>query len=50
MDMGPYEQRGLYDPAAADADADGQRELLELLVANGVSIDEMVAASAERLS
>ena len=33
MDLAPYEERGLYDPDAANADQ--QRALLELLVSNG---------------
>jgi class 3 adenylate cyclase len=45
MDLAPYEEQGLYDPDAAGAD--GQRQLLELLVANGVTIEEMVAANTE---
>lgn len=45
VDLERYEALGLYHPDASDAAQ--QRDLLELLAANGVSVDEMVAANAE---
>jgi adenylate cyclase len=45
LDLSEFERVGLYDPNSADADQ--RRELLEYLVANHVSIDEMLTADGE---
>ncbi len=45
MDLDELAARGLYDPSAPDAPA--RRQLLELLVSRGASVDEMLASDAE---
>lgn len=45
LNLGELQRLGLYDPD--DTDAAGRRALLEYLVANDVTVDEMVAADRE---
>jgi class 3 adenylate cyclase len=45
VDLTRLERLGLYDPAAPDADE--RRRLLEVLIARGVTEEEMLAAEAE---
>ncbi|MFN8037379.1 MAG: adenylate cyclase regulatory domain-containing protein [Acidimicrobiia bacterium] len=45
MDLEEFQVRGLYDPGVPGAAV--RRELLELLVARGATVDELVAADAD---